>query len=108
MPPLPSRAMMRYRLASRRPGRKRPSFSRYSAELGGRDAEDEGAGRAEECDGEGGAKSMVARSSGLLPGVPQDEQKRPGLGSREPPVVQGAMFFPDPFSRARAKLFHRE
>ena len=95
--------MMRYRLASRRPGRKRPSFSRYSPELGGRDAEDEGAGRAEECDGEGGAKSMVARSSVLLTGVPQDEQKRPVLGSSEPHDVQEGMIFPDTVYRARAE-----
>jgi hypothetical protein len=95
--------MMRYRPASRRPGRKRPSFSKYSTELDGRE-DDEGAGRAERCDGEGGAKSSVAKSSVLLTGVPHEEQKRPVLGSSEPQDMQEGMIFPDTVYRVGGSL----
>lgn len=62
---------MRYRPASRRPGRKRPSL-RYSDELEGRDelAEAGPGGRGEVAV----AKSRVARSSVLLAGAPHAEQ----------------------------------
>jgi hypothetical protein len=66
--------MMRYRDATSRPGRKRPSLSRYSAELEGREDDfDEGRGGKGE---EAVAKSSVAISSVFAIGVPQAEQKR--------------------------------
>jgi hypothetical protein len=100
MPPFPNNAMMRYRLARRRPGRKRPSL-RYSAELEGREELDE-AGRG----GRGEvavAKSRVATSSLLLAGVPQAEQKRPVAGISVPQDEQGGMNFPDTVYRVRPK-----
>jgi len=74
---------MRYREATSRPGRNRPSFSRYSAELelredGGR--EDDG-GRGGNGDGEVGGKEIVATSSVFSTGAPQAEQKRTLAGS---------------------------
>lgn len=68
---------MRYREATRRPGRKRPSFSpRYSAELEGRSADDDEEAR---FGGNGElevAKSSVATSSVFEVGCPHEEQKR--------------------------------
>src|SRR5438552_17864304 len=86
MPPLPSRAIMRYRPAMSRPGRNLPSETWYS----GKD-EDREENREEERDeldaGRGGngdetvgrsstATSIVARSPVSEVGFPQDEQKR--------------------------------
>src|ERR1035441_516673 len=92
MPPFPSRAMMRERDATSRPGRNRPSFSEYSAELEGRD-EDADAARG----GNGEvdvAKSSVATSSVFEAGLPQEEQKRTWLESSVPHDVHLAMIFP--------------
>ncbi len=77
---------MRYRDATSRPGRKRPSFNWYSAELEGRDdgfPEDPDAGRG----GNGEvavAKSSVATSSVFATGLPQAEQKATLSGSSVP------------------------
>jgi hypothetical protein len=65
---------MRYRDATSRPGRKRPSFNRYPAELEGQEGDFE-MGRGGNGD-EAVAKSSVARSSVFGIGVPQAEQKR--------------------------------
>src|SRR5271165_5712129 len=101
MPPLPSSAMMRYRPASKRPGRKRPSLIRYSAELEGREDErdDDAEGGRGGVGGSGDvavAKSMVAMSSvfgmGALPvGAPQAEQKRTLLGKSAPQEIHLAI-----------------
>lgn len=80
---------MRYRPASSRPGRNRPSFNRYSAELEGLD-EDFGAGRG----GNGEldvAKSSVATSSVFETGFPQEEQKRTLFSNSMPHVAHLAM-----------------
>jgi len=77
---------MRYRDATSRPGRKRPSLIWYSAELEGRDddfPEDPDAGRG----GNGEvavAKSSVATSSVFETGLPQAEQKATLFGSSVP------------------------
>src|ERR1700687_244160 len=100
MPPFPSRAMMRYRPASRRPGRKRPSL-KYSAELEGRDELEDGV--------RGGsgevavAKSSVATPSVLPAGAPHDEQKRPVAGTSVPQDEQVDMIFPDTVYRVGMK-----
>src|ERR1700733_1904015 len=90
MPPLPSRAMMRYRPASKRPGRKRPSL-RYSGELEGRDEVAEvGRGGSGEV---AVAKSRVARSSVLPAGAPQAGQYRPVVVTSVPQDEQAGMKF---------------
>ena len=88
---------MRYRPATSRPGRKRPSFKRYSAELEGRDDEcdpdrDGNLGRNGEVDV---AKSSVATSSVFDTGRPQDEQKATLSDNAIPQFVHLAMIFPD-------------
>jgi hypothetical protein len=84
--------MMRYRLAIKRPGRKRPSLW-YSAALLGRD-EDADAGRGGRGEVAVAEKSSVATSSVLL-GAPQAEQKRPVAGTSVPHDEHGGMIFPD-------------
>ena len=92
--------MMRYRPASRRPGRKRPSL-KYSAELEGRDELEDGV--------RGGsgevavAKSSVATPSVLPAGAPHDEQKRPVAGTSVPQDEQVDMIFPDTVYRVGMK-----
>src|ERR1700688_4118889 len=91
MPPFPSRAMMRERLATRRPGRNRPSFSKYAGELEGRDEEsdpDLGRGGSGEL---AVAKSRVATSSVFEAGRPQDEQKRTLFANSVPQLAHLAM-----------------
>jgi hypothetical protein len=80
---------MRYRDATSRPGRNRPSLSKYSAEL---------EGRGEEADfGRGGngevavAKSSVATSSVFEAGLPQAEQKRTLFSNSAPQLEHLAM-----------------
>jgi hypothetical protein len=80
---------MRYRDATRRPGRNRPSFSKYSAELEGRD-EDADFGRG----GNGEvavAKSSVATSSVFEVARPQAEQKRTLFSNSAPQLEHLAM-----------------
>jgi len=92
---------MRYRPASRRPGRKRPSL-KYSAELDGRDELADGV----RC-GSGEvavAKSKVATPSLLPAGAPQAEQKRPAAGTSVPHDEQVDMIFPDTVYRFGPKL----
>jgi hypothetical protein len=77
---------MRYREATSRPGRKRPSFNRYSAELEGRE-DDFDVGRGGNGD-EAVAKSSVAMSSVFETGIPQAEQKRPLSDKAVPQLEQ--------------------
>jgi hypothetical protein len=97
MPPFPSKAMIRYLLARRRPGRNRPSL-RYSAELEVREELAE-AGRGGGSGDVAVAKSRVAVASGLgaitpLDGAPHAEQKRPVAGISVPQDKQAGMIFP--------------
>src|ERR1700688_1600578 len=100
MPPFPSSAMMRYRPASKRPGKNRPSLM-YSAELENRD---------DVADGDRGgsgevavAKSSVARLSVLLAGAPRAEEKRPLTRTSVPQEEQVGMNFTDTVYRVRTK-----
>src|SRR5271170_4777976 len=113
MPPFPSKATIRYRLASKRPGRKRPSAKRYSAELDGlevREEVPEDGGRR----GVAGARSIVGRFAAarlaaatfapatsmvavwslLSAGAPQEAQKRPVFGSSVPQELHVDINFP--------------
>jgi hypothetical protein len=80
--------MIRYRPASRRPGRNRPSFKENPEELGGLD-DDEEVGRGGRGDA-AVAYSRVAMSSDPT-GVPQEEQKRTAMDSSLPQVLQVAI-----------------
>jgi len=88
--------MMRYRDATSRPGRNRPSFSKYSAELEGREDElrDEG-GRGGSGDVAVASRSIVAMSPVPVfeAGLPQDEQKRTLFDNSVPQAKHLAMNF---------------
>ena len=80
----------------RRPGRNRPSLTEYSGKVEGRD-EDFGAEARSRTWGNGEvavAKSRVAKSSVLVAGLPQDEQKRMFADSSVPQKAQVDMKFP--------------
>ncbi len=91
--------MMRYRPATSRPGRNRPSFSRYSAELESREDDvDEDFDFEDDFDsGRGGngevavAKSSVAMSSVFAAGAPHPEQKRMPSDNSVPQLEHLAM-----------------
>jgi hypothetical protein len=90
--------MTRYRDATSRPGRNRPSFSKYSAELGGRDDElrDDG-DRGGSGDVAVASMSIVAMSSVPVfeAGLPQEEQKRTLFDNSVPQAKHLAIeFFP--------------
>lgn len=117
--------MMRYRPASNRPGRNRPSLRANAPELGGREDEDEAdAGRRGRGDSTA-ANSRVATSSDPCPepgaatvaasetdvsvasseptGAPQAEQKRLAIGTSARQDVQRGMIFPaDSVTRSSA------
>ena len=95
---------MRYRPASNRPGRKRPSLW-YSAELEGSNDDREAVrgGKGEVAV----AKSTVTRWSELPAGAPQAEQKRPVEGTSVPQDEQADMTFPDTVYRVGTRAVAR-
>src|SRR3974390_2663125 len=118
MPPRPSSAMMRYRPASRRRGRKRPSLTAKAEELGGGDVAADGdrGGRGETAtamvaslsETRAGTLSDVSVAMSSEPtGAPRDAKNRLAIGSSTPQDRQKAMHFSaDSVPRGGARRDH--